>query len=80
MGRATRRRITVATTSFGKWTMPVARDAELVASASGFGARWDASGQIPERAVAAIGRFGAIDPTEAAEQKAAAALLRAFQG
>lgn len=65
---------------FGKWTMPVTRDAELVASASGFGARWDASGQIPERAVAAIGRFGAIDPTEAAEQKAAAALLRAFQG
>ncbi len=44
--------------------MPVAREAELVASASGFGARWDASGQIPERTVPTVGRFGAIDPTE----------------
>jgi hypothetical protein len=49
---------------FGKWTMPVRRGAELVASASGFGARWDASGQIPERTVPTVGRFGAIDPTE----------------
>jgi hypothetical protein len=49
---------------FDKGRTPVSRDAELVASASGFGARWDASGQIPERAVGTIGRFGAIHPTE----------------
>lgn len=35
-------------------------------SLGGFTSRWDASGQIPERAVAdgTIGRFGAIDDTE----------------
>ncbi|HEV2145932.1 MAG TPA: TonB-dependent receptor [Longimicrobiaceae bacterium] len=51
---------------FGKFTAPLSRDAELVASASGFGARWDQSGQVPERAVRSgqIGRFGSIDPSE----------------
>jgi len=51
---------------FGKYTAPVSPGAEVVASVSGFGARWDASGQVPEREVAAgrISRFGAIDPTE----------------
>ncbi len=33
-------------------------------SAGGFGARWNASGQIPARAVAQIGRFGAVDAGE----------------
>jgi len=35
-------------------------------SASGFSSKWDASGQIPERAVAegVISRFGSIDPSE----------------
>lgn len=51
---------------FGKWTTPLGRGSELFATASAFAASWDASGQIPERAVRAsrIGRFGAIDPTE----------------
>jgi outer membrane receptor protein involved in Fe transport len=51
---------------FGKWTAPVSPDAELFASASGFGGRWNASGQVPERTVESglIGRFGAIDPSE----------------
>jgi outer membrane receptor protein involved in Fe transport len=51
---------------FGKLTAPVARAAEVVVSASGFHSRWDASGQVPERAVASglISRFGAIDDTE----------------
>ena len=51
---------------FAKWTMPVGTRALAFATGSGFGAHWDASGQIPERAVASgrIGRFGSIDPTE----------------
>ena len=51
---------------FAKFTAPVGRGAELVASASGFDSQWDASGQVPDRAVegAAISRFGSIDPTE----------------
>lgn len=51
---------------FGKWTAPLSRHAELVASLSGFSARWNQTGQVPERAVAdgTIGRFGAIDPSE----------------
>lgn len=51
---------------YGKVTVPVAGNAELVASASGFAASWSASGQVPGRAVAAgtINRFGAIDATE----------------
>jgi outer membrane receptor protein involved in Fe transport len=51
---------------FGKLTAPVGRGAQLVASASAFDSRWNASGQIPERAVDAglIGRFGALDSTE----------------
>lgn len=51
---------------FARWTVPLGRDVGLVATASGFGARWNASGQIPERAVAGglISRFGAVDPSE----------------
>ncbi len=51
---------------FGKWTAPLGRAAELVATASSFGASWNGSGQIPERAVASglITRFGLIDPSE----------------
>ncbi len=38
----------------------------LSASVSAFGSNWDASGQVPERAVAQglITRFGSLDPTE----------------
>jgi outer membrane receptor protein involved in Fe transport len=52
--------------AFAKWTAPVSSGTELVAAASAFDARWDASGQVPDRAVraGAIGRFGAIDATE----------------
>lgn len=51
---------------FARWTAPLGPSLALVASASGFDARWNASGQIPERAVARglIGRFGSIDSTE----------------
>jgi TonB-dependent Receptor Plug Domain/Carboxypeptidase regulatory-like domain len=52
--------------AFGKWTMLVGSSTEFVATASGYDARWNASGQIPERAVTAglISRFGSIDPSE----------------
>src|SRR5713101_2108811 len=51
---------------FGKWTAPVGSSAEFVATGSGYDAHWNASGQIPERAVAEglISRFGSIDPSE----------------
>ena len=51
---------------FGKWTAPVGTGAEVVATVSTYDARWNASGQIPERAVASglISRFGSIDPSE----------------
>jgi TonB dependent receptor/TonB-dependent Receptor Plug Domain len=51
---------------FGKWTTPLGTVAELVTTLSTYDARWSASGQIPERAVAEglIPRFGSIDPSE----------------
>ena len=51
---------------FSRWTAPVGAGAELVATGSGYDASWDASGQIPERAVSEglITRFGSIDPSE----------------
>lgn len=50
---------------FAKWTAPVSRGAEIMASAAAFDGTWDASGQIPARAVAAgLSRYGAIDATE----------------
>lgn len=53
------------TNVFAKWTAPFA-GVEIFSSASAFDARWDASGQVPQRAVdnGQIGRFGAIDATE----------------
>ena len=49
-----------------KYTGLIGEDAVLSVSASTFASEWDASGQIPERAVTQglIGRFGAIDSTE----------------
>lgn len=49
-----------------KYSGFVTDNALLEVSASTFSSEWDASGQIPERAVlqGLIGRFGAIDPTE----------------
>jgi outer membrane cobalamin receptor len=47
----------------GKYTKQFSRDRLLSITASGFKSDWDASGQIPERAIAEglIGRFGEID-------------------
>jgi outer membrane cobalamin receptor len=51
---------------FSKFSSPVTRKSFLTLQASAFTSNWDASGQVPERAVAngTITRFGAIDNTE----------------
>ncbi|WP_436514709.1 TonB-dependent receptor [Ekhidna sp. To15] len=53
---------------FGKYNAQIGNDL-LTVQASTFQSKWDASGQIPLRAVASdqIGRFGAIDDTEGGE-------------
>jgi hypothetical protein len=50
----------------GKYTALLDDNQRVSLSASAFSSNWDASGQIPERAVRSgqISRFGAIDPTE----------------
>lgn len=52
--------------AFGKFTTKLTENDKLSFSASHFTSRWDASGQIPTRAVnnGLITRFGAIDDTE----------------
>ncbi|MEO5600569.1 MAG: TonB-dependent receptor [Cyclobacteriaceae bacterium] len=50
---------------FGKYRGILDEDKILSVSLSTFQSKWDASGQIPERAVqAGLNRFGSIDPTE----------------
>ncbi len=51
---------------FGKYNLALSNNTQLTASLSGFKSKWDASGQIPERAVedGTIARFGSLDPTE----------------
>jgi outer membrane cobalamin receptor len=51
---------------FAKYNLAINSRTQLTASASGFKSKWDASGQIPTRAVASglIDRFGSIDPSE----------------
>lgn len=51
---------------FGKYNQKIGSQGELRLEASCFNSSWNASGQIPERAVAEglVGRFGSIDPTE----------------
>ncbi|MBS1597843.1 MAG: carboxypeptidase-like regulatory domain-containing protein [Bacteroidetes bacterium] len=51
---------------FGKYNLAISDRTQLVSSLSFFKSKWNASGQIPERAVQAglIDRFGSIDPTE----------------
>ncbi|MGH7539127.1 MAG: TonB-dependent receptor plug domain-containing protein, partial [Gemmatimonadales bacterium] len=69
---------------FGKWTTPLGDRSQLTYTASGFASRWDASGQIPERAVRTgmIGRFGAIDPVEGGHTSRfdASVSIRSFSG
>jgi hypothetical protein len=50
----------------GKWNSFISNTEKLTFSASHFTSKWNASGQIPTRAVESglIGRFGAIDNTE----------------
>ncbi len=51
---------------FGKYNLAISNTLQLSFSASSFKSKWNASGQIPERAVESgmIGRFGSIDPSE----------------
>lgn len=51
---------------FGKFHTHLSETARLALSASGFSSAWDASGQIPQRAVdqGLIGRFGSLDDLE----------------
>ncbi len=51
---------------FGKYNLALSSATQLTASLSSFTSNWDASGQVPERAVEAgsIDRFGSIDPSE----------------
>jgi len=51
---------------FGKFHTHLSEDATLALSVDGFSSAWDASGQVPQRAVddGHIGRFGSIDDLE----------------
>ena len=51
---------------FSKTTIAVTDHSHIHFSVSGFGSSWDASGQVPERAVksGSISRFGSIDNSE----------------
>ncbi len=51
---------------FGKYNLSISSNTQLTASLSAFKSKWDASGQIPTRAVESgeIDRFGSINPTE----------------
>src|SRR5712691_4507262 len=62
---------------FGKWTAPVGSNTEFIVTGAGYDARWTASGQIPERAVAEglITRFGSIDSSEGGNTRRYAATV-----
>ncbi len=51
---------------FGKYNLALSDNTNLRFSASAFKSTWDASGQVPTRAIedGTIGRFGSIDPSE----------------
>jgi outer membrane cobalamin receptor len=51
---------------FGKYNLTITPYTNLTASLSAFKSKWDASGQVPTRAVGQglIDRFGSIDPSE----------------
>ena len=50
----------------GKYNLAISANTQLTALASGFKSKWDASGQVPTRAVESglIDRFSSIDPSE----------------
>ncbi len=50
----------------GRYSYALPGEQELILTASHFSSKWDASGQVPQRAIdqGLIGRFGAIDDTE----------------
>jgi len=56
----------VSGNGIARFTAPLSAATRLTLSATGYGGTWDASGQIPTRAVASgqIDRFGAVDATE----------------
>lgn len=62
---------------FGKYNGTLSKTHHLNASASYFSSKWDASGQIPDRAVETgiIGFYGAIDPNEGGQTSRANANL-----
>jgi hypothetical protein len=51
---------------FGKYNLAISASTHLTTSLSAFKSKWDASGQVPTRAVeqGLIDRFGSIDPSE----------------
>lgn len=51
---------------FGKYNLALCDRTQLISSLSFFKSKWNASGQVPERAVESgiISRLGSIDPTE----------------
>ena len=51
---------------FGKYNVVISKATQFTFSASAFKSKWDASGQVPDRAVkdGTIERFGSIDPSE----------------
>lgn len=51
---------------FGKYNLSISNSTDLSISLSGFKSKWNASGQLPERAIndGSIDRFGSIDPSE----------------
>ncbi len=69
---------------FGKYNYAFNSRTQLSASASAFTSKWDASGQVPTRAVedGSIDRFGSIDPSEGGNTErynASAKLLHTFK-
>ena len=51
---------------FGKYNLYISNSTDLSISLSGFKSKWNASGQLPERAVVdrSVERFGSLDPSE----------------
>ena len=61
---------------FSKLKNKISETENVTLTLSHFTSKWDASGQIPERAVDTISRFGAIDDTEGGTTSRTNALVR----